>query len=395
MKLCWLLPSDKSGGITPVSLSCCRQATEAGYKATMLLLKNPTWIKGDGFDLASLGLEAGEARTPQILAEWLQTNPQDVIFLNSCDEFDIIIPFLPPHIKCVYVVHDTALPYWSKAITEEDNLEAIVAVSETVANKFRSRLKHPEKLSVIYNGCVFPESPNSNIAREDNLIFLGGDNPTKGAFDALTLWKFLIKIGFNGKLQWFGNLMPGFIKKIKDLPESDRIQIFGHVSRDVVFANAAKAKVLLMLSRVEPFGMATIEGMSMGCVPVAWDVETGTKEITTADRTGLFAPLSNMPSLAEKVIYACENHQNFQAAVIERARSNFNETVMWKGYQSLIEEIAKLEPIQRSKQNEPPPFFQKPVRHFQLLPAGIRSWIRELIGRSPTLGYWLRDMRGR
>jgi glycosyltransferase involved in cell wall biosynthesis len=395
MKLCWLLPSDKSGGISPVVLSCCRQATQAGYQATMLLLKNPTLINGDGFQVASLGLGAGEAETPKILGQWLENNPQDIIFLNSCDEFDIIIPYLPSHIKCVYVIHDTALPYWSKAITEEDNLEAIIAVSETVASKFRRRLKHPEKLSVIYNGCVFPEAPNVRSTKQDNLIFLGGDNPTKGAFDVLNLWKSLVKMGFKGELQWFGNLTPSFIKKIKQLPSSDQIEIFGHVSRDIVFSNAAAAKVLLMLSRVEPFGMATIEAMGMGCVPVAWDVETGTKEITIANKTGLFAPLSDTQSLAKQVIYACANYQNFQSAVIARARSDFNETIMWKGYQSLIDHIATLEPVQRSKQNEQPASFQKPVRRFQLLPAGIRSFIREFIGRSPTLGYWLRDMRGR
>jgi glycosyltransferase involved in cell wall biosynthesis len=395
MKLCWLLPSDKSGGITPVSLSCCRQAINAGHQATMLLLKKPTWISSDGFQVASLGLDAGVAETPKILGQWLKDNPQDVVFFNSCDEFDIIIPYLPSYIKCVYVVHDTALPYWSKALTEEDNLEAIIAVSETVAGKFRHRLKHPEKLSVIYNGCVFPEAPNANIVRQDNLVFLGGDNPTKGAFDVLKLWTVLIKIGFSGKLQWFGNLMPEFIKKIKKLPNSNRIEIFGHVSRDKVFSNASTAKVLLMLSRVEPFGMATIEAMAMGCVPVAWDVETGTKEITTANKTGLFAPLSDMQALAKQVIYACENYQNFNTAVIQQARSNFNETVMWQGYQTLIDDVATLKPISRSRHHQEPVSFQKPVRRFQLLPSGIRSLIRELIGRSPTLGYWLRDMRGR
>jgi glycosyltransferase involved in cell wall biosynthesis len=395
MKLCWLLPSDKSGGISPVVLSCCRQANEAGHEATMLLLKNPTWVRGNGFHVASLGLEAGEADTPKILAQWLANNPQDIIFLNSCDEFDVIIPYLPSHIKCVYVVHDTALPYWSKAITEEDNLEAIVAVSETVASKFRHRLKRPEKLFVVYNGCVFPELPDVRASRQDNLIFLGGDNPTKGAFDVLNLWKALIKSGFKGKLQWFGNLTPSFIKKIKQLPNPSQIEVFGHVSRDIVFSNAAAAKVLLMLSRVEPFGMATIEAMGMGCVPVAWDVETGTKEITVADKTGLFAPLSDTESLAKQVIYACANYQYFQSAVIERARSDFNETIMWQGYQLLIERVSAEAPIERTNQNEQPAPFQRPVRRFQLLPAGIRSLIREFIGRSPKLGYWLRDMRGR
>jgi glycosyltransferase involved in cell wall biosynthesis len=394
MKLCWLLPSDKSGGISPVALSCCRQATQAGHQTTMLLLTHPTWLASDDFQVSSLGLPGAETETPKILGQWLEQNPQDVVFFNACEEFDIIIPYLPANIKCVYVVHDTAPPYWLKALAEEDNLEAIVAVSETVASKFRHHLKHPEKLSVIYNGCVFPELPKVNTDRQDDLIFLGGDNPTKGAFDVLNLWKSLIKLGFKGKLHWFGNVTPKLIAKIKQLPNSQQIQIYGYVSRDIIFSTATSAKVLLMLSRVEPFGMATIEAMGMGCIPVAWDVDTGTKEIITANKTGLFAPLSDTQTLAKQVVSTCENYQTFSAAVIERARSNFNEAIMWKGYQSLINDISTFQPLHRSKQNQQPVSYQPPVRRFQLLPAALRSLIREFIGRSPALGYWLRDMRG-
>jgi glycosyltransferase involved in cell wall biosynthesis len=394
MKLCWLLPSDKSGGISPVALSCCRQAAKAGHATTMLLLSTPTLLNSDDFQVSSLGLHARVPETPAILLQWLKDNPQDVVFFNACGEFDPIIPYLSTNIKCVYVVHDTAPPYWFKALEEEENLDAIIAVSETVASKFRHNLKKTEKLSVIYNGCVFPEIATINSVRQDDLVFLGGENPTKGAFDVLSLWKSLIKLGFKGKLHWFGNVMPKFITKIKQLPSFEQIQIYGYVSRDIIFSTAASAKVLLMLSRVEPFGMATIEAMSMGCIPVAWDVDTGTKEITTANQTAMFAPLGNTQVLAKQVMYVCENYQTFNTAVIKRARSDFDEAIMWKGYESLINHIYTFELIERSKKDQEPKAFQPPIRRFQLLPPRLRSAIRELIGRSPALGYWLRDLRG-
>lgn len=392
MKLCWLIPSDRSGGITPVALSCCRQAAKAGHETTMLMLFTPTWITSENFRVSSLGLPSSDPEAPVKLLQWLEDNPQDVLFFNDCREFDVAIPYLPPNIKCVYIVHDTAPRYWQTALTEEDNLEAIVTVSETVVSKFRQSLKQTTKLSVICNGCVFPEPPS--LIRQDDLIFLGGDNPTKGAFDVLKLWKQLVKLKFTGKLHWFGNLTREFKTKISQLPNSQLIQVYGYAQRDLIFSTAASAKVLLMLSRVEPFGMATIEAMSMGCVPVAWDIETGTKEIATANKTGLFAPLGNTQALAKQVLYACENYQTFRTAVITHARSNFDETVMWQGYESLIERISNLQPIERSKKNQQPTPFQPPVHRFQLLPPQLRSVIREVIGRSPSLGYWLRDMRG-
>jgi hypothetical protein len=136
--------------------------------------------------------------------------------------------------------------------------------------------------------------------------------------------------------------------------------------------------------------------MSMGCVPVAWDIDTGTKEIAIANKTGLFAPLSNTQDLVKQVLYACENHQTFSSAVMDRARSNFDETVMWKGYESLINRISTLQPIERSQKGRQPAVYRAThYRFFQLVPPPLRSAMREWIGRSPVLGYWLRDMRGR
>ena len=396
MKLCWLIPDDRGGGVASVALSCCRQAAKAGHETTLLMVLVPTgWIGTDhDFRVSSLGLIDTAQEAPEALLQWLEENPQDVLFLNGCEQADAVIHYLPSSVKCVYVVHDTAPRYWRTAVTEEDHLEAIAVVSETIASQFRHSLKQAEKLSVILNGCVFPELLELNRIRQNELIFLGGDNPTKGAFDAIKLWKKLVKFGFTGKLHWFGRVTPEFKAKIDQLPHSEQIQVYGRVNRDLIFSTAASAKVVLMLSRVEPFGMATIEAMSMGCVPVAWDIDTGTKEIVTANQTGLFAPLGNIDVLARQVLYACENYSAFSVAVIERARSNFDEAVMWNGYESLIHRISTLAPLERSKASQQPTAYKPPLRRFQLVPASVRSAIREFIGRSPRLGYWLRDLRG-
>lgn len=396
MKLCWLIPDDRGGGVASVALSCCRQAAKAGYETTLLMVLAPTgWIGTDHeFRVSSLGLSDSAQEAPEALLQWLEDNPQDVLFLNGCEQADAVIPYLPSSVKCVYVVHDTAPRYWQTAIAQEDQLEAIAVVSETISSQFRHFLQQAQKLSVILNGCVFPELSELNRIRQNELIFLGGDNPTKGAFDAIKLWKKLVKFGFAGKLHWFGHVASEFKEKIDQLPHSERIQVYGRVNRDLIFSTAASAKVVLMLSRVEPFGMATIEAMSMGCVPVAWDIDTGTKEIVTANQTGLFAPLGNIDVLARQVLYACENYPAFSAAVIERARSNFDEAVMWQGYESLIARISTLAPLERSKAGQQPTIYKPPLRRFQLVPASVRSAIRGFIGRSPRLGYWLRDLRG-
>ena len=395
MKLCWLIPDDRGGGVASVALSCCRQAAKAKHETTLLMLLAPTgWIDSNyDFRLSSLGVSESVQEAPTALLQWLKANPQDILFLNGCEQADAVIPYLSPSIKCAYVVHDTAPRYWNTAIKEEDNLESIIAVSHTVASQFQHRLKQTAKLSVILNGCVFPNLPEMKGLRKDELLFLGGDNPTKGAFDVLKLWKQLVQLGFAGKLHWFGNASSDFRARIDKMPNCEQIHVYGRVKREFIFSTAASAKVLLMLSRVEPFGMATIEAMSMGCVPVAWNIDNGTKEIVV-EKTGVFAPLGNIPELARQVLYACDNYQDFSATVMEHVRSTFDESVMWRGYESVINRISRLQPIERSKKGQEPTAYRPPLRWFQILPDSVRSTITELVGRSPSLGYWLRDLRG-
>src|SRR5262249_38048764 len=155
-------------------------------------------------------------------------------------------------------------------------IDAIVAVSEVVAARFRHRLSDPRKLHVLHNGSAFPISLHEVGLRQhtDDLIFLGGENPTKGAHDMLALWRLLVEMGFEGRLHWYGAIGNAFQSRIAALPNANAIEVHGQALRSAIFKTAGRAKVMLMLSRVEPFGMATVECMGMGCVPVGWDIDT-------------------------------------------------------------------------------------------------------------------------
>ena len=396
MKLCWLVPDDQSGGVATVAHACCQNLAKSGYDVTLLIVLTPTGRirSSPNFHFDSLYLIGDAKDTPNALLEWLQANPQDILFLNGCEQADAVIAYLPKNLYCVYVVHDTAPCYWKKAIQEESNLDSIVAVSRAVAQQFKRNLKEPGKLSVIFNGCHFSELSSPLERRFNDIVFLGGDKPIKGAFDVLNVWQCLVKLGFPGKLHWFGNLSSDFQEKVLRLPSSEQICLYGQASRDVIFFTASTAKVLLMLSRVEPFGMATIEAMSMGCVPIAWDIETGTKEIIGESETGVFIPLGNTKLLVDKVLDILDRHSEFETAVMHHARTHFNAEVMGQKYEALIQSLAAQPPVHRSKSGQIPPAYQPPVRKFQLLPTPIRSTIRQWIGQSPRLGYWLRDLRG-
>lgn len=396
MKLCWLVPDDLSGGVASVAQACCRQAVEFGHDVTLLVVISPTGrIKSQvGFSVESLNLAGLAEKTPKTLLQWLEIHPQDVLFLNGCEQSDAAIAYLPNSLRCIYVVHDTARRYWQTAVQQENNIDGIVAVSEAVSQQFIHRLKEPKKLTTILNGCAFPKLTDQGRIRLDNIVFLGGDKPIKGAFDVLTVWQHLVQSGFTGKLHWFGKIVPPFEKRIKSLPDADRLCLYGYASRELVFSTLAKAKIFLMLSRVEPFGMSTIEAMSMGCVPIAWDIETGTKEIVGGSKSGVFVPLGNTEALAQKILEVLEFYPDYKEETINHAWTYFSAPVMGQKYEELVDTVVSQHQILREKAGRTPPDYKAPVRRFQLLPKFIRSAIRTAVGRSPSLGYWLRDLRG-
>ncbi len=183
-------------------------------------------------------------------------------------------------------------------------------------------------------------------------------------------------------------------KRIGMLPAADRIVVHGRRPRQYIFDVAEQSKVVLMLSRVEPFGMVTVECMGMGCLAVAWDIDTGSKEIVGASE-GVFAPLGDYGALARGVNQAIEMHSESLAGRTARIRREFSETAMWARYASVFASILAAPPATRARAGQAPPPYRPPIRFFQLLPSSLRAAIRATVGRSPCLGYALRDFRGK
>ncbi|WP_420394291.1 glycosyltransferase family 4 protein [Acuticoccus sp.] len=400
LRATWLVSDDYDGGVVAVAGACCAAAARSGaVDATLLFLRPPerTVAEPGGARVASLDLAPPLLDAPQRLASWLAENPQDILVYNGSEEVDHTPPHLPAQTLAIYAVHDTAPRYFEAALHHEAALDAIVAISETVAACFRPRLSDPSKLRVIPNGSAFPIPLEAlgRSGRADDLMFLGGDKPLKGAHDVLALWPRLTARGFAGRLHWFGDVGPALRHRVEALEGADRIELYGRVDRSVIFRTAARSKLILMLSRVEPFGMATLECMGMGCGVVAWDIETGTKEIATAPRDGRFAPLGDVARLAAAVLETLALTDDERAAIAQLARRSFSDEAMWRRYGELFETLRAAGPVTRPLAGTMPPPFTPKVRLFQMLPPGVRQVIRGVVGRSPTLTHALRDVRGR
>lgn len=78
-------------------------------------------------------------------------------------------------------------------------------------------------------------------------------------------------------------------RRIGRLGVDDRVQFAGRLDDTALTARLRAADVLALPSRYEPFGIAYLEGMSFGCVPLA-TTEGGASEFVTDGVSGMVVP---------------------------------------------------------------------------------------------------------
>ena len=143
--------------------------------------------------------------------------------------------------------------------------------------------------------------------------------------------------------------------------------------------------------------MVTIEAMSMGCVPIAYDVPSGSTEIIEHDKSGRLVPLGDMRAWAGQIQSLHHDRKRLaelSAGASRRARGSFNSESMAKNLASFLTVVlahARNHPTHRKPDLPPetPMAYIHPARGYQKLSKNLREWIRNRVGACPRLSYWL------
>lgn len=391
LRLAWFISTNAGGGLA-VAQGFCRQAKIAGHDSTLLSCFTPAELDEDydGITVASLHAQDPFRDVPARLSQWLMDNPQDILVLDGWEAANVAIPHIPSSTRIIYAVQHLAKRYFIPALQNEDYIDAIVAVSETAAGKFRSQLQNPEKLHVVHNGSSFGNSKDGILGAErtNDLLFCGGEQILKGAGDVLKFWPLLKRAGFQGQLHWFGEVNVEFRAAILAMPGSNQIQLHGFQPRKIIFEIAARSKVFLSLSHEDAFGMGTIEAMGMGCLPLSWDNATWTKEIFN-QYPELFVPWQDHKAFAARILRTLEMHGQIFQNSTARARLEFNERSMWNRYAPLVDKLSVSSPIERPFQDTMPPQWRPKLKFFSWVPYKLRAKLQLYLGKYPQLYYLL------
>lgn len=394
MTLCFVVSRFPGGGVLSATLPLCEAAHAAGHTVVLLLVRiaegseapHYPWrveVLGDGADVSS---------APTEFKNWVEANSPDVVVSSGTFAIDPAIPHLPPECRVVVAVHDASRRACNAAVHYEENADALVAVSNYVADEVRPRLRHGRIVEVIGNAVVTPAIEWS-VDRPGDLYFVGGSSPLKGPSDLLELWPRLLKRGYQGRLHIVGEVDDAYRHRLSKLPEPSRVIAHGRVVSQDVQRIASQCRTLLMLSRSESFSMAMVEAAMAGCPAVAWRIPSGHLEV--AEQLGLsyLAPFGDYDSLANETLRALAEQPTLATDLARRAADAFNAATTWAKYEELLARVAASPTASRPRVGQPPPPY-RPFSLYQWLPEPVRRTITRAIFNSRVLSMWLRNYRG-
>lgn len=396
-----VIASLTAGGIGPV----CRYAAEGmakltDWQVTLLSLHDPVGEFTDeasGLRVVCLGLDGNCAR---LFLQWLAANPQDLIITSDVSRIEPAFRFLPPAIHHVIQIHDSGRRYRGVAVRHAQWMDGVTCVGRHIEASLRRSLQEVGfhgLLRTVHNGASFPPIPDRRPHGGSlRLLFMGRVEAIKGVFDFLPLLQRLRKLRVPVAL----NIVGGDNETLRCLFQRngspDLVTWTGRVPHEQCYSIAAASDILLMPTRKESFGMVTIEAMSMGCVPIAYNIPSGSTEIIEHDKSGLLIPLGDIRSWADHIrSLHCDRKRlaELSVAAIARARGTFNAEAMARNMATFLTDVlahAETHPAKREigSPSEVPAHFVPAAKGYQRIHPCIREALRNFVGARPRLCFW-------
>lgn len=135
--------------------------------------------------------------------------------------------------------------------------------------------------------------------RPKRVVTVGRLVDQKNPEDAIRVWGKVNTKDWNLRLVGEGDKRPILEKMVEDLNLQSSVQLPGW-SKDVA-AELDDSRILIMTSRYEGFGLAIIEAMAHGVVPVCYACPYGPRDIITDGEDGFLVEVGDVEGMANKV----------------------------------------------------------------------------------------------
>ncbi len=403
-RLAWIVPTVEAGGVGPVALETTSAMAVSGRcEATLVETHAAPWSDRTREGLRRVALDMGESRaSASVVLDWLRDNPQHVLFTNGVSHLNGIFPYIPRDALHVAVLHDASRRYRDDVMSYAAYLDGVVAVSDYVhdwARKDLHTIGFSGIVRRIHNGTNYPAAPSRASAAGPLRLLFVGNMWLKGGSRLAAIAKALRRHGVDFHLTVIGEDAAQVERQLDKAGLQERVTWHRRLRREELWRTYAAHDVLLMLSWGESFGMVTIEAMGMGCVPVAYDVPSGSREIIEPGISGILAHPNSRAIATALAGLSPARLLKMSAEASRRARTHFSAERAAQKYLELIDDLMRSKDIaggSRLGATTTTRGVESPVRSpiariYHALPSSWRNRIRKGLGAYPIGAAWLRE----
>lgn len=284
----------------------------------------------------------------------VRTVRPDVVYVNTVTVPSWLALAAVLRVPALVHVHEAEsdLPRWQRFVLNAPLLLArrVVVNSNAARDTLLDAVRGlTARTRVVHNGIAGPPTDPQPATASDGpatLVLVGRLAPRKGSDVAVEAAALLRERGVDVRLELHGSVFPGYEWFEDELRErASRPDLAGHVQlagyTNPTWPVLARADVVLVPSRAEPFGNVAVEGQ-LALRPVVASAVQGLKEIVLDGETGRSVPPGDPAALADAVQQLLADRPA-AAALAEAARDRAVERFGVERYRrALVEQVAEL-----------------------------------------------------
>ena len=263
-----------------------------------------------------------------------------------------VVRYLPPSVLRLMIVHTIAPGNYTFCRGIRDHVHAAVCISPRQRDDLtRGHGFSPERTHVIPTGvdmARFRESVRPPRTPTLRLLSFGRiDDSTKSVFSFVPLMQRLADEDVYLTVAGEGHDLAELRRRVTAAGLHDRVKFVGRVEPVDVPAFLVAYDVFLMPSRTEGLGLALIETMAAGCVPVASRIRGVTDFVVSEGTTGYLADIADVPAAVDAVRALARDRgrlEQVSLAAREDAVRRFTIESMGTAYAGVLKGIAASPP---------------------------------------------------
>jgi|SRR5581483_3152574 glycosyltransferase involved in cell wall biosynthesis len=276
--------------------------------------------------------------------------PAAVLACLGSESFEIL-RVLPRHVVRLGVIQSDDPGPYEMAREYVPWLDCMVGVSERIRQRLRADSQYQGmRVECIPYGIHFA-SQQGRVPRHPaaplRIIYLGRMIETQKRISRIiALARLLAERGEKFEFTFAGS-GPELQAAKESLRSFPNIRFLGELPNREVAAVLRAHDIFVLLSDFEGLPLSLLEAMGEGAVPVVSDLESGMREVVTAE-TGFRVPVGDVAAAAEAIASLKANPARLAAmsiAASQLARGQYSSLRMADHYARLVTELAKAEPV--------------------------------------------------